>query len=325
MDGTALEHVTRHLDCDVYYAAARELGLDVELIEADSNFLRITGGGASLFICDNVMSLTDAALRQAANSKILTNRLLAGHGVPVPRARLFRLHEAEAIEAYVQAQPGAVVIKPNGGSLSRGVTRKPRTAAEIAAALEKLRAAGAAEALVESFAYGHRHRALVFQGEILEVLGFRPPEVVGDGIHTVAELVEAENRLREAKRLRPVVVDPRCLRVERVFEWEVLPAGYRLALNPGEDLHVGGTWEPVPEARIAPENLEAFRRAARATGLALCGVDCLTVDIGRPLEETGGVIQEINGAPSVYLHYFIGAEEDLAVPRRLLQRYFGLT
>ena len=42
--------------------------------------------------------------------------------------------------------------------------------------------------------------------------------------------------------------------------------------------------------------------AARAVGLDIAGVDVVAVDIGRPLEEQGGAVVEVNAGPGLRMH-----------------------
>lgn len=168
MDDTAprLERATRHLDSDVYRAAGLALGLEVEVVDARRNFVIIRSGDRAFFVKDNRTSAVDAALRQVVNSKLLTNRHLAARGLPVPGCVAMPVRDLAGIKAYVQGRNRAVVIKPNGASLARGVTRKPRSDAEIEGAVDKLRRMRNAEALIEDFAYGIGYRALVCRGEV---------------------------------------------------------------------------------------------------------------------------------------------------------------
>jgi cyanophycin synthetase len=40
-------------------------------------------------------------------------------------------------------------------------------------------------------------------------------------------------------------------------------------------------------------------------GLRLAGVDVITPDASRPLEEAGGVVAEVNGTPGIHHHYHV--------------------
>lgn len=147
--------------------------------------------------------------------------------------------------------------------------------------------------------------------------------MTGDGVHTLAELITLRDRWKKARGLKRAVVEPLCLRARRLYEWEVLPPGYTCELNPDEGLTVGGEWERVALERVHPDNLEMFAAVARACELPVCGIDYLSPDIGRPFTANDGLVHEVNSAPNLYIHYYIGEEEDLGVPIRLLDRYFA--
>jgi cyanophycin synthetase len=61
--------------------------------------------------------------------------------------------------------------------------------------------------------------------------------------------------------------------------------------------------------------VEAGAQAARISGLRLAGVDFVMTDHTRPLNETGGVILEVNSPPGYFWHYNKAGEPfRLAVP-----------
>jgi cyanophycin synthetase len=51
---------------------------------------------------------------------------------------------------------------------------------------------------------------------------------------------------------------------------------------------------------------EDARAAALLIGARMAGVDVITPDITVPLQETGGVIAEVNGTPGLHHHYHVG-------------------
>jgi D-alanine-D-alanine ligase-like ATP-grasp enzyme len=60
-------------------------------------------------------------------------------------------------------------------------------------------------------------------------------------------------------------------------------------------------------------------------GLRLAGVDVITPDASRPLEEAGGVVAEVNGTPGIHHHYHVADRANatpVAVPilERALQQ-----
>ena len=67
------------------------------------------------------------------------------------------------------------------------------------------------------------------------------------------------------------------------------------------NLSTGGTATDVTD-EVHPEVAARAVDAARAVGLDIAGVDVVARDIGRPLEEQGGVIVEVNAGPGLRMH-----------------------
>jgi cyanophycin synthetase len=133
--------------------------------------------------------------------------------------------------------------------------------------------------------------------------------VFGDGVHTILQLLEAVNadpRRAEghAAPLTKVVLDSIALQV--LAEQELLPesvpaAGARVLIRRNGNLSTGGTATDVT-AEVHPEVAARAVEAARMVGLDVAGIDVLAQDIGRPLEEQGGAVIEVNAGPGLRMH-----------------------
>ena len=55
--------------------------------------------------------------------------------------------------------------------------------------------------------------------------------------------------------------------------------------------------------RLCPSIIADGASAAAVTGVRLAGVDVITIDPGRPLSQTGGVVLEVNSPPGYFWHY----------------------
>ena len=96
-----------------------------------------------------------------------------------------------------------MVVKPQYGNQGRGVTTNLTTREQVLKAYEAARAEEST-VLVESFAPGDDYRLLVIGGKLIAAARREAAQVVGDGVHTVAELVEIENtRIPSAATITP--------------------------------------------------------------------------------------------------------------------------
>ncbi|MEG2863695.1 MAG: cyanophycin synthetase, partial [Comamonas sp.] len=134
---------------------------------------------------------TSAVAESIAQDKDLTKRLLHAAGVPVPMGRPV----TDVEDAWVVAQEVGlpVVVKPQDGNQGKGVVVNITTREGLEAAYNVASEFGD-EILVERFLPGHDFRMLVVGGQLVAAARREPPQVLGDGTHTVRELVEIVNQ-----------------------------------------------------------------------------------------------------------------------------------
>ena len=243
---------------------------------------------------------------EIASDKEETNRILGELGLPVPRQRVVRTAEAAAIAAERLGYP--VVVKPLDANHGRGVSLDLKTGDEVRAAFAKARE-HARSIVVENFLAGFDHRMLVIGGQLIAVAKRVPGHVVGDGKHTIAELVDIVNSdprrgIGHEKVLTRIELDPqadRLMAMKNVTRDTVLPEGETFFLRGTGNLSTGGTAIDLTDV-VHPDNRDMAVRAASAIGLDVCGVDFITSDISQSHREVGGGICEVNAAPGFRMH-----------------------
>jgi cyanophycin synthetase len=248
-------------------------------------------------------SATSGIAMEIAQNKQLTRRLLAAAGVPVPQGR--QVKDAEDAWAVASAIGLPVVVKPCDANHARGVSLNLSTRDEVLAAYDfAIRDGETTNVLVEQFARGDQHRLLIVQGKLVAAARGESEHVVGDGVRTIRELVEVVNldpRRGEnyTDPLSPLKLDQSALLQLRKQDFDpesVLPAGRRALIQRIGDLTTDCTDD------VHPSVAAAVVLAAKVVGLDIAGVDLVTEDIRRPLEEQGGAIVEVNAGPSLSMH-----------------------
>src|SRR5690606_30079798 len=126
---------------------------------------------------------TSAVAEAIAQDKELTKRLLQAAGVPVPTGRPV----TDADDAWAAAiEVGLPVgLKPRDGNQGKGVTVNVSTRAQLNAAYQTAAAIG--DVLVERFLPGRDFRLLVVGDRLIAASRRDPPQVIGDGEHTVQQ------------------------------------------------------------------------------------------------------------------------------------------
>ena len=257
---------------------------------------------------------------EIASDKEETNKLLADLGLPVARQGLV-YSEREAMR--VARRIGyPVVVKPLNANHGRGVSINLKSDEEIATAFENARIHSRA-VIIESFLDGFDHRLLVVNGTLVAASKRVPGHVVGDGKHTIEELIEIVNEdprrgIGHEKVLTKLEIDYQANRLLELkgFTKESVPdEGKVVYLRSTGNLSTGGTAVDVTDI-MHPDNRSMAERAARAIGLDVCGVDFLTEDISVSYKVGGGGICEVNAAPGFRMHVAPseGTPRDVAGP-----------
>ena len=257
---------------------------------------------------------------ELAGDKEETNEILRDLGLPAPKQLIVR-NERDAVRA-AERIGYPVVLKPLSGNHGRGVAINLRTAEEVEVGFQKASEHGRT-IVVESYIEGFDHRLLVINGELVAAAKRVPGHVVGDGQHSIEELVAIVNQ----DPRRGVGHEKVLTRLEFDHQAERLLAklGYDRGTVPARDevvylrstanLSTGGTAIDVTDV-IHPDNREMAIRAIKAIGLDIGGVDFLTRDISESYREAGGGICEVNAGPGFRMHVAPseGTPRDVAGP-----------
>jgi cyanophycin synthetase len=257
---------------------------------------------------------------ELASDKEETNGILRDLGLPVPKQRLVRSSSDAKRAADRIGYP--VVLKPLAGNHGRGVSINLKTAEEVVVAFDKAREHGR-NVIVESYLDGYDHRLLVVNGELVAAAKRVPGHVVGDGRHTIEQLVDIVNEdprrgVGHEKVLTRLELDHQAERLmaDLGYDGSTIPQdGETVFLRSTANLSTGGTAIDVTDT-IHPDNREMAVRTINAIGLDIGGVDFLTKDITESYRETGGGICEVNAGPGFRMHVAPseGTPRDVAGP-----------
>ena len=237
-----------------------------------------------------------------------THNLLADLGLPVPQ-QLMVYSAREAIRA-AQRIGHPVVVKPLDANHGRGVSINLNTDEEVEQGFAEAKEHSRSRAiLVENFVTGFDHRMLVVDNKLVAVAKRVPGHVVGDGTHTIAELVNTVNEdprrgIGHEKVLTMLEIDTQAKRLMEIAEYTeatVLPEGEIFYLRSTANLSTGGTAIDLTDV-VHPDNRDMAERAIMAVGLDVGGVDFLINDITNSYKDIGGAIVEVNAAPGFRMH-----------------------
>jgi cyanophycin synthetase len=286
----------------------------------DQSLVQLGHGRYQQRIQATVTGRTPHIAVELASDKEETNKILASLGLPVPQQELVQ-SETQAVRAARRIGL-PVVTKPYNGNHGRGISIRLTTEEEVAHGYNVARE-HSRSVVVESFLEGDDHRLLVVNGELVAATRRTPGHVVGDGEHTVAQLIDIINQdprrgVGHEKVLTRLELDAQAHKMlERAgLTVDTVPEkGRAVYLRSTANLSTGGTATDVTDV-IHPDNREMAERAVRAIGLDVGGVDFLSKNITESYRTIGGGICEVNAAPGFRMHVAPseGTARDVADP-----------
>lgn len=298
--------------------AAATSGASLE--ELGDGLLRLSRDGRSIQVWNNLVPLDHPVSLQLAGTKARTHAALSAAGLRVPRHVLSRPGDLAAA-ATLLGSVGSCVVKPAASTgAGNAVTCGVRTLDQLRAAVAYASRWGTGEVLVEEQATGVEHRLLVLDGAVVGAVRRSPPEVTGDGRHTLGELITAENERRRADPGRhglfPLTVDLDTVATQqrqghrlRDVVAEGVTVVVKTAVNENGPEQNHGLAEP-------PDPLVDLTTAAATTlGLRLAAVEIVV-----PAAGGEPVVLEVNSTPGLHYHYQVAEGSHVArVCRPLLE------
>jgi cyanophycin synthetase len=310
--GRVVATTNKGLTSSLLINAARQRGIPVSWLDQRGRIVELGNGIFRKRIAGTVTSRTSLLAAEIERDKSLANAYLRKAGLPVPQGGVARTPEQAIRVADEIGYP--VVVKPVDGLSSRGLGLDLRTPEQvrdhIPVALAASRSGGA---LIERFVRGRRYRVTVVDGRLVSVLEITPPLVVGDGRHSIRDLVAIANTdprrgQREADPLRPIALDEQ---VEAFLGssgrgLDDVPApGEVVPLGAESHVRDGGLSIDRTDA-MHPINCDLFLQAVATVGLDVATIDVVAEDLATPLWENGGAILELNASSAFRLQRYPG-------------------
>lgn len=257
-----------------------------------------------------------AHLEQSAyawlDDKFILKNKLRKASIAVPRSKkAFTLRGAKKSFDSIEKP---VIVKPISGSRGRHTTTNIRTLEELANACRLCRQISPFF-VVEEHLFGSVYRATVVGNKLVGFYRADPPQVTGDGMHTIEELVIEKNS-KKNERLSDIVINDDVLSYigrKGYTPNTILAQGNTIDLTAKTGRMYGGyTREMLPE--VHPKMHEIFERASHVIPAPILGFDLIIPDpTSDPDTQKWGII-ECNSLPFIDLHYFAleGTPRDIA-------------
>ena len=293
----------------------------------EGNLVQLGYGSKQRRIWTAETDRTSAIAETISSDKDLTKRLLTQCGIPVPEGQIVKT----ADEAWEAAQDIGlpVVVKPLDGNRGWGVSLDVNTEEGVRTAWTAAEKEGS-EVLIERYVRGDEHRVLVVGDRVVAATRGETACITGDGTSTVEQLIDsqintdprrgiAEGFPLDLIRLHTPRGEMSLLEIQRQgLKPESIPEKGRIVV-----VQRNGNLNNDVTDLVHPEVAAVATLAARVIGLDIAGIDIVTQDISRPLEETKGAIIEVNAGPGLLMHVKPAVGQPRPVGKAIVEHLFG--
>jgi len=261
------------------------------------DFYRAKIQGKTIYFESLPLPITE--MRRDWDNKYILKEEFSRVGIPTPRYAL-----AKNVERIFKDFDKPLIVKPKAGSRGRHTLTHIRTLSDLKKSLQIARQISP-YLVVEEHLLGPVCRVTLVGGKIAGFYRGEAPEVVGDGVHTIRELIEEKNHTRpdRVEKVREGGELEGILQRQGLESNDVLSVGQRVFLSHRIGRLFGGRTREMLDD-LHPSFIPIFEKAARVTGLAVVGFDAIIPDPTAPAEGQRWGIIEANTLSFIDLHYY---------------------
>ena len=311
---------------------AIQKGIHFEILDEQDQFLKLWHKDHVEYVKNgNMTSKDNYVVPLAMANKTVTKKILADAGFPVPAGDEFTSLE-QGLAYYPLIKDKQIVVKPKSTNFGLGISifQEPASLDNYQKALEIAFAEDTA-VLVEEFIPGTEYRFFILDGRCEAVLLRVAANVVGDGKHTIRELVAQKNAnpLRGRDHRSPLEIidlgdiEQLMLTQQGYTPDDILPEGKKVNLRRNSNISTGGDSIDVTETMDSSYQ-ELAAAMATSMGAWACGVDLIIPDKTQPAskEKPHCTCIELNFNPSMYMHTYCAEGPGQALTPKILDKLF---
>lgn len=319
-------HDRLELSTAMLIKAAKQRGIEVEILDAEDNFIRLKKGNKIEYIKQATRTSADTYIAPLImENKEVTKLVLREKSINVP-AGIKVKSAAEAMAHYEAFRGKDIVVKPKSSNFGIGIVIHKNLQCEKCFQMAVIQAfSHDTSVLIEEFVPGKEYRFLVIGAEVVGILHRVPANVVGDGLHNIAALVAEKNQnpLRGKGYVSPlekIRLDKTEIAYlsEQYKSTETIPEdGETVYLRENSNISTGGDSIDFTDDIIDDYKAIAIK-AAQAVGARICGADIIIQDIHKKADDKNYSIIELNFNPALHIHNYPFVGENRHVDEKVL-------
>lgn len=293
------------LSTKILMQQAKAEQIEIQVLDEVENVLQLTKGNHKELVVQATKTNKDKYVNiLMLENKVMTKKILQNNNIAVPQGQ--ELIQGEKVN-YQLFKQHKMVVKPTDTNFGLGISilDKHSTKEQIDKALD-LAFKYNQRIIVEEFIQGTEYRFLVINDEVVSIVKRTPANVIGDGQHTIAELViiKNQNPLRNQGYITPVEYlnltqfELNYLQNQGLTDKTIPKKGEIIYLRENSNISTGGDSEEV-FGKIPKYYKTLAILATQALGVNICGIDMI---ISSDFNEYA--IIEANFNPAIQMHAY---------------------
>lgn len=300
------------LSTRILISEALDRGIKVDVLDLEDNFIRLKKGDKVEYVKQATKTSKDTYIASLImENKEVTKIVLRENNINVPKGIMVK-SASEALEKFHEFEGKDIVVKPKSTNFGQGVIilKSIQLQEDYKKAVEQALTYDSS-VLIEEFIPGREYRFLVIGDEVVAILHRVPANVLGDGIHTIEELVNEKNKdpLRGKGYITPLekislgTIEKEYLALQGKSIHHILQKGETVYLRENSNISTGGD-----SIDFTDEILNQYKtiavNSAKAVGAKICGADIIIRDIHELPDDENYSIIELNFNPALHIHNF---------------------
>lgn len=314
------------LSTQLIISEAMRRGIEVEVLDPDDHFIRLSQNGKTEYIKQASRTSADTYIAPLImENKAVTKRILKEHQISVPSGIVVGTNEDAAIN-YERYKNQDIVVKPKSTNFGEGVSilKTPHDQDMYGrAVMESFRYDSSV--IIETFIPGREYRFLVIGDGTAAVLYRVPANVKGNGIKTIEQLIKEKNQdpLRGTGYVTPLEMiqfgklEEQYLKLQGKTFQTIPKDGEVVYLRENSNISTGGDSVDCTD-EVHEEYKQIAVRAAQAVGAKICGADLIIPDIKKKPGPSDYSVIELNFNPALHIHMFPYQGEKRRVDSKVL-------
>ncbi|EKQ56360.1 MULTISPECIES: bifunctional glutamate--cysteine ligase GshA/glutathione synthetase GshB [unclassified Clostridium] len=298
------------LSTQIVIKEAIKRGIKVEILDKSENFISLKKNGKVEYIKQATKTSKDNYVTVLImENKSVTKKVLADNNIKVPEGiEVNSIDEAlNIVKDYINLP---IVIKPKSTNFGIGISIF-KDGADENSIIKALEIAFKYDntILIEEFIKGKEYRFLVIDNKVVGILHRVPANVKGDGVKSIAELVEIKNQdpLRGYHYVTPlekIILDEnaKLFLKQQNKNFDYVPKKDEVIyLRENSNISTGG--DSIDYTDDIPEKFKNIAiKAAKAVNARICGVDMMLEAYND--ENSNYAIIELNFNPAIHIHCY---------------------